>query len=43
MLKERFILLDRDGVINQDSDAFIKIKRQRVYINDDTSVDIKEM
>ena len=24
MLKERFILLDRDGVINQDSDAFIK-------------------
>lgn len=24
MLKQRYILLDRDGVINQDSDAFIK-------------------
>ena len=24
MAKERFVLLDRDGVINQDSDSFIK-------------------
>ena len=24
MSKQRYILLDRDGVINQDSDAFIK-------------------